>query len=83
MKMMRAKKIGYDYYVFWDDKFADKTTKNTIWKALTTTVSAIQVLYGKNADVFFVRGLPDRKMLSQILLSDIPEEHLVARARYV
>lgn len=78
LDLLNVKKSGYSYFVTLTKPEWNVLDYKDIWEMLSLMVSAIQSLYSTNSDVYFVAGMTGLP----ILLSDLPQDRIVARAIY-
>lgn len=79
LQKLGLRKIGFDYFMITTEPFPP----DLVWKVLAVGVSAIQTLYGANADIYVMRPPSARGEELFSLFGEVPEHLLLGRARYV
>ena len=83
IKDLNGKKINYDWYVF-IPKDEIKTIKHNMrWQLLSSMVSAIQSLYGENADVFLTTIPESENEKLMLMIGEYPMDKILGHAKYI
>ena len=83
IKTFNVVKVGYDRYIFMKKEKLSKIDYKRKWELIALMVSAVQSLYGENADCYLA-SLPETEAdKTALMLDSYPESRIAACAKYV